>query len=137
MTDRDGQDCSPRTEGAISTQRIPAIIDKVLAKAGVAQEVRDQVQTSLGELKYADGQVVCVTTRKSERLISVTGPRDGNILATFAFPPNSSKFESELMRAQDTGRIVSVVYTEDGSSKGILEDVCIFAGVAAGSAPRY
>ena len=131
-------DCSSQTTGpTIYAQRFPAIIDRALAMAGVAQEVRDQVQTSLDELKYADGQVIAVSTKKAERLISVSGPRDGSILATFAFPPNSGNFESELVRAQDTGRPVSVVYTEGKDGKNILEDVCIFAGAAAGNTPRY
>ena len=138
MPDRDASDCPPPGDGAsIYTQRVPAILDRALANAGVTKTVRAKVQASLDELKYADGQVACAWTNKSERVLFVTGPRDGSIFAKFAFPPNASNLEAELLRAQDTGRIVSVVYTEDAAGNHMLEDVWIYAGVAAGSNPRY
>jgi hypothetical protein len=130
MPDRDAVDCPPGNASSMYAQRVPAIVDRALAHAGVTEEVRAQVQASLGELKYVDGQVVAVSTTKAERLIFVSGPRDGSALAKFGFPPNKDGFQSELMRAQDTGRIVSA------SGNNVIQDVWIYAGSAT-SSPRY
>lgn len=136
MPIKDSVDCVADTSNAINAQRMTSLVDSALSRAGIGKEDRAKVQDSIDDLKYADGQVVAVSTRSSEQLIFVSGPRDGSVLVKFAFPPNTSNFQAELIRAQDTGRVVSVVYKADASGSYILEEICTYAGSAT-SSPRY
>jgi hypothetical protein len=117
-------------------QRVPGLVDRALARAGVTTAVRAKVQASLGEQKHIDGQVSAVSTAKSKRMIFVTGGPGSMAHAMFAFPPNSGDFQAELIRAQDSGRWVSVAYTEDASGNNVIDDIWIYAGTAT-SAARY
>lgn len=136
MVDKGSIDCLPDAGKSVNEQQVSSLIDRAMSRAGITKKVRAKVLGSFGDFKYADGQVVAVSTTSSEQLIFVSGPREGGGLAKFAFPPNSGNFQAELIRAQDTGRVVSVVYTEDAAGNNILEDLWIYAGSAT-SSPRY
>ena len=113
---------------------LPALMDKLLADAGVSNAIRARVTAASAELKYVTGQVIAVDTRAGQRTIFVSG---GISHVAVIVPPNGKDIEAELIRAQDGGRIVMVSYREDSSRQAIVEAVLVYAGTAAGSHPRY
>jgi hypothetical protein len=110
----------------------------VLAEAGASKAIRARAVGIANDVEYAGGQVSLVQTDKPVRLIAVAGNLESGALklVMFKFPPNSPAYEAELIRAQDGGRIVGVIYRPDAQRVNLIESVLVYAGAAAG-APRY
>jgi hypothetical protein len=123
----------------IPTAVVPALIDGLLVKAGASAALRQKVATAANDLKYITGEVVAVATDAAKRNIAVAGmDNTGKPLqmASFKVPPNTKAMEDELLRAQNEGRRVSVVYSTDSQGDNILESLTVYAGVAS-PGPRY
>jgi hypothetical protein len=122
----------------IPLESVPTLVDRVLAEAGASKAIRARAVGIANDIEYAGGQVILVQTDKPMRLIAVRGQLESGAskLVLFKFPPNSPAHEAELIRAQDGGRVVSVIYRPDAKGVNLIESVLVYAGAAAG-APRY
>lgn len=116
-------------------QAIADIVDRNLKAARVSAKVRNDLQDQIDQVEFVDGQVAAVATKANSRMISIAS-RESTKHAEFEFPPNSARFEEELLRAQSDGRVVSVVYRRQAGDVLMVESVWVYAGVA-NSSPRY
>ena len=109
---------------------LPALVDGLLLRAGASKTLRANVVAAVGELDGVGGQVESVITQAGKRWISVLWPTKA---VTFEFPPNGKDFEAELLRAQDAGRVVAVLYRKVAGAPNMVESVFVYAGLH----PRY
>ncbi|MFZ0456617.1 MAG: hypothetical protein WCE54_15055 [Ignavibacteriaceae bacterium] len=119
----------------IPVDSVPTIVDRILTQAGATRTLKQKVTQSFSDLQYIDGQVSAIKTEAGKQLIFVTDV-PANKAASFEFPPNQKVFQDELIRAQDNGRIVSVVFRNNPQKGNVIDDIWVYAGSAV-SSPRY
>lgn len=119
----------------IPVDTIPTLVERILTQAGATKALRQKVTQSISEIQYVGGQVSLVETYAGEQIIFVTDATSATG-AGFRFPQNRKVFQDELIRAQDSGRIVIVSYRNDSKSGNIIDSVDVYAGASVDS-PRY
>lgn len=112
-------------------RRIPHLVARLLTQAGAPKALQAKVMAVAQEWNSVTGMVMAVTTSSNNRTIIVGGFERGE---TFEFPPNGRAFEEELIRAQDAGRDVTVVYRWSTQGHPTIDDIWVYAGT---SLPRY
>ena len=131
-------DCIPVTA-------VQGLVKSLLTEAGAPKTLAARVVQLAGEIASVSGQVVAVRTEGGKRRIYVAhdviigagGEVEKNVgLTGFDFPPNGNREESELLRAQDGGRVVSVIFKPDAQGLNVIQSVYVYAGKAS-SSPRY
>ena len=99
------------------------IVEQSLASAGVSKEIAAKVMGAVSDTTSANGRVMLVQTNLNDRDIYVGGLSS---MTLFKFPLNPSKFEDELIRAQETHRGISVVYTVNSKNEKIITSVLLY-----------
>jgi hypothetical protein len=118
----------------VNFNNLPLIVDAMLTRAGVSNQVRTKVSAAAGELRQITGQVLNIEGSPTRRIIFVGG---GTSIIGFEFPLNDAHFEAELTRAQTAGLIVGVLYWDLLSSPKTIVSIAVFAGEAISSRERY
>ena len=101
------------------------IIEQSLASAGVNKETATKIMGAVNETTWAGGKVVLVQTNLNDRDIYVGGTGSTQ-MTVFKFPLNPTKFEDELIRAQETNRGINVVYTVNSNNEKIITSVLLY-----------
>jgi hypothetical protein len=99
------------------------IIEQSLLTAGVTKQMSKKVMDAVNESTWTDGKVMMVQTNANDRDIYVGGQ---SAMTVFKFPLNQANFENELMRAQETHRGVTVVYTINAKKEKIITSVMLY-----------
>ena len=119
----------------IPVDHVPTIVDRILAEAGASKALRARAVGIANDVQTITGEVVSVLTNKAVRSILVAAAP--TTLVTFLFPANSAAFETELIRAQDGGLRVQIVFRSDALGAKLIDSVNVLAGMASGNSPRY
>ncbi len=103
------------------------IIEQSLATAGVNKQTAAKIMGTVSETKSADGKVMLVQTNMKDRDIYVGGMGTAGVSFTiFKFPLNPASFETELIRAQETHRGITVIYSINAKNEKIITTVMLY-----------
>ena len=99
------------------------IIEQSLSTAGVTKKMAAKVIDAVNESTWIDGKVMMVQTNTNDRDIYVGGPSK---MIVFKFPLNQASFENELIRAQETHRGLTAVYTTNAKNEKIITALMLY-----------
>ena len=113
-------DCIPR-------EAVSQLVDGALRRAGLSKAVSARVVAEVDRAECVTGQVTMVETSPGKRRVAVSQSVGHDVF--FWFPPNTPGVEAELLRAQDAGLTVSVLYVISGSNlPNMISQVLVWAG---------